>query len=107
MRLTTAASFQNTYTFKRPVTLDDKLTGYAKILLFLDKNDTSWNRLDLIKEALGLDLTGNRYENRGTMINIFATFRANDIVIYNKSDKTWSQGPKFELYLDTYLKNYR
>jgi len=105
MRLTTATSTQNTYTFKRPVTKDGKLTGYAKIILFMDTQDKGWNRIDLINKVLGRKLVP--FYDRGTMINIFATMNANKILSYNAADKSWSKGANFDNYVSKYLQGYR
>jgi hypothetical protein len=79
-----------------------------KILLFIDESsETSFNRLDLIKEVLNLDYTYNRLVNRGTMCNIFATMRANKILSYSTADRTWSKGSNFENYISEYLSGYR
>ena len=99
---------QNSYTLARPVTLDEVLTGYAKILLFIDaSSEARFNRLDLIKDALNQDYTYDRNFNRGTMINIFATMRYNDILEYNTSDRKWSRGSNFEQYMSSKLQTFR
>jgi len=107
MRLTTADNCQNNYTLKRPFTKDGKLTGYAKIILFMDNQTEAWNRLELIDEVFDTNLALYRNSNRGTMVYIFATLNANDILTYSKSDKTWSKGRNFEQYIVAYLSEYR
>ena len=109
MKLITPYNSQNNQNCSRPVNKRGKLTGYAKILLEVQKDTRKgYSKLELLEKALPhiAELMHRGVYTRATYNQSFASMSVNDILEYDNSDRKWYAGINFNEYMHTYLRGY-